>query len=71
MGQGDTDAIDSNGDLYINGGTINITAQSAFDYDGTGELNGGEVTVNGSKVTTLTNQMMGGGAPGGQRPGRR
>lgn len=60
MGSGDTDGIDSNGDLYINGGTIDITAQSPFDYDGTGELNGGTVTVNGSRITSLTNQMMGG-----------
>lgn len=67
MGQGDTDAIDSNGDLYINGGTVNITAQSPFDYDGTGELNGGTVIVNGSEVTQLSNQMMGGmGGPGMQ-----
>ena len=65
MGQGDTDAIDSNGNLYIGGGTINITAQSPFDYDGTGVLNGGTVYVNGSQVTTLTNQMMGGGMMGG------
>ncbi len=64
MGQGDTDAIDSNGDLIINGGTINITAQSPFDWDGTGKLNGGTVTVNGQTVTTLTSQFggqMGGG----------
>jgi len=65
MGQGDTDAIDSNGNLYIGGGTINITAQSPFDYDGTGVLNGGTIYVNGSQVTTLTNQMMGGGMMGG------
>ncbi len=70
MGQGDTDAIDSNGNLYINGGTVNITAQSPFDYDGEGKLSGGTVTVNGSQVTQLTNQMMGGmggmmGGPGG------
>ena len=63
MGQGDTDAIDSNGNLYITGGTIDITAQSPFDYDGESKLTGGTVTVNGEKVTTLTNQMMGG--PGG------
>lgn len=69
MGQGDTDAIDSNGSLTINGGTINITAQSPFDYDGEGQLNGGEVIVNGSKVEELTNQMMG-GPGGGQRGGR-
>ena len=37
MGQGDTDGIDSNGDIVINGGTIDVTANSAFDYDGKAE----------------------------------
>ena len=60
MMQGDTDALDSNGDLYINGGTLTISAQSPFDYDGIGELNGGTVIVNGQKINQLTNQMMGG-----------
>ena len=60
MGTGDTDGIDSNGDIIINGGTINVTAQSTFDYDGTGTINGGTVICNGQKVTTLPNQMMGG-----------
>ncbi|MBQ5996143.1 MAG: carbohydrate-binding domain-containing protein [Clostridia bacterium] len=76
MGQGDTDAIDSNGNITVNGGTVNITGQSAFDYDGQGTLNGGTVTVNGEKVSQLTNQFAGGmmGGPGGQggfgaRPG--
>jgi len=64
MGAGDTDAIDSNGDLTITGGTLDITAQSPFDYDGAGTLSGGEITVNGERVTELTNQMMGGGRPG-------
>jgi len=54
MAAGDTDAIDSNGDLIINGGTVNITAQSAFDFDGKAELNGGTVTVNGSAVSSIT-----------------
>ena len=65
MGQGDTDGIDSNGNIYINGGTINITANSPFDYDGEGKVNGGTVIVNGTETTTLTNQMMGGGMMGG------
>ena len=69
MGAGDTDAIDSNGNLTINGGTINITAQSPFDFDGTGSLNGGTVTVNGQKITQLTNQMMGGQMGGGAMGG--
>lgn len=60
MGMGDTDAVDSNGDLYINGGTLTISAQSPFDYDGIGELNGGTVIVNGQEINQLTNQMMGG-----------
>ncbi len=63
MGAGDTDAIDSNGDIAITGGTINITAQSAFDYDGKAELLGGEVYVNGEKISEITNQF-GGGMPG-------
>ena len=67
MGQGDTDALDVNGNLYINGGKINITAQSPFDYDKEGKLNGGEVVVNGEKVTELTKQMMGGGMMGRQQ----
>lgn len=64
MGQGDTDAVDSNGSIVINGGTLNITAQSAFDYETEGKINGGEVTVNGEKITEITNQF-GGGMPGG------
>ena len=66
MGAGDTDAIDSNGDLAITGGTLTITAQSPFDFDGTGTLTGGTITVNGEQVTELTNQMMGGGGRGGR-----
>ena len=69
MGQGDTDALDSNGALTITGGTINITAQSPFDYDGTGTLSGGTIIVNGQEVTQLSNQMMGGGMMGGQMGG--
>ena len=61
MGQGDRDGIDSNGNLYINGGTINVTAQSPFDYDGKAEYNGGTLIVNGEETNSITNQMMGGG----------
>ena len=64
MGAGDTDAIDSNGNLYVNGGTVTITAQSPFDYDGEGKYTGGTMIINGEETTTITNQMMGG--PGGQ-----
>ena len=69
MGQGDTDGIDSNGNIFINGGEISITGQSACDYDGTAELNGGTLTVNGQQVTTIPNQMMGGGMGRGMMAG--
>ena len=65
MGQGDTDGIDSNGNLYINGGTIDITGNSPFDYDGTAQYKGGTIYVNGTETNTITNQMMGGGMKGG------
>ena len=60
MGSGDTDGIDSNGNLYINGGIIDITANSPFDYDGEAKYNGGTIIVNGTETNTITNQMMGG-----------
>ncbi len=76
MASGDTDAFDSNGNIYINGGTIDITATSAFDPAGEAQLNGGTVTVNGEIITEIIPTQMGGmgGAPGGGggggRPGR-
>ena len=70
MGQGDTDGIDANGNIYVNGGTVNVTGQSTFDYDGVGKLNGGTVIVNGQKVTSLPQSMQGGrGGFGGGRGG--
>ena len=66
MGSGDTDAVDSNGNLVITGGTLDITAQSPFDYDGTCEKTGGTLIVNGTETDTISNQMMGGhGGKGG------
>ena len=67
MAQGDTDAIDVNGNLVISGGQIDITAQSAFDFDGTVSFTGGTVTVNGTQLSEITNSMMGGGMGGGMR----
>lgn len=58
MAQGDTDAIDSNGDLIITGGTFNINATSAFDYDGNGDYSGGTIIVNGEQVNELSQSMM-------------
>lgn len=76
MGAGDTDGIDANGNIVINGGTVSVSAASPFDYDGTGVINGGTVIVNGQQVSSLSNQMMGGmggmgGMPGGPGMGRR
>lgn len=65
MGQGDTDAIDANGNIYVTGGEITITAQSAFDFDGKASHTGGTITVNGEQIDEITTQMMGG--PGGER----
>ena len=72
MGQGDTDAVDANGYIYVNGGTLDITGQSAFDYDMGAQYNGGTIIVNGTVTNTITNQMMGGmggmmGGMGGRR----
>lgn len=73
MGQGDTDAIDSNGSIYVNGGTLDLYAQSPFDYDAYAEYNGGTILVNGNEINAIQNQMMGGmggmGGHGGGQPG--
>ena len=68
MSSGDTDGIDCNGYLYINGGTIDVTGTSSFDYDGAGQYNGGTIIVNGQQLSALPNQMgMGGfGGRGGR-----
>ncbi len=65
MGQGDTDAVDVNGDIIVNGGTINVTAPtSSFDYDGKAEFNGGTIIINGEEVSEIPQSMMGGGHGG-------
>ena len=55
---------------YIGGGTVDITCQSPFDYDGNAEYTGGTLIVNGTETNEITNQMMGGGM-GGMRGGMR
>ena len=69
MGAGDTDGIDSNGNIVVNGGTINVTGQSSFDCDGSAQYNGGTIIVNGQQVNSIPNQM-GGGMGGGMGSGR-
>ena len=59
MGGGDTDGIDSNGNLYVNGGVISVTGNSTFDYDGTASYTGGTIYVNGQQASSIPNQMMG------------
>ena len=71
MGSGDTDGIDSNGDIYVNGGTINVTGNSTFDYDGKAEHNGGTIIINGQETDTIPNQFMGGGRNGWWHNARR
>ena len=53
MADGDTDGIDSNGDLIVSGGTINVTGSSTFDYDGTATFTGGTIIVNGTQVDAI------------------
>ena len=72
MGQGDTDGVDANGNIIINGGTIDVyTSGSSFDYDGTAEYNGGTILINGSQVDSIPQSMMGGGGPGGMKGNMR
>lgn len=67
MGAGDTDGIDSNGNIYINGGTTRINGQFTVDYDGEAVKNGGTLILNGEETDTIPNQFMGG--PGGMGEG--
>ena len=71
VGQEDTDAIDSNGSITVNGGTIIITCSGpGFDYDGTAAYNGGTIIINGQRVNSIPQSMMdSGGMGGGQTPG--
>ena len=75
MASGDTDAIDSNGNVKVSGGTIDITCPTqgtaeSFDYDGTATYTGGTITVNGEQLSEIpTPMMMGGGGFGGQQGG--
>ena len=66
MGRGDTDGIDANGNLYINGGVISVNGTSSFDCDGTVSFTGGTVYINGQQTASIPNQMMGGGMGGGR-----
>lgn len=62
------DCVDSNGDLTLNGGTLQLTCNgsgnTALDCDGTYANNGGEITTNDGSETNPG--QMGGGKGGGQ-----
>ena len=65
VGQGETDPIDSNGNITVTGGTIKLIGQSGFDFDGTATYTGGDIYLNGEKQTDIVNSMPGGGGPNG------
>ena len=71
VGDGDTDGVDSNGNIIVNGGTIDVTGKmSTFDYEYSAEFNGGTIIANGEEVDEIPQSMMGGpgggfGGPGG------
>lgn len=58
VGEGVTDCIDSNGNITVTGGTIQLVGQSGFDFDGTAVYTGGEITINGEKQSEIKNSMM-------------
>ena len=68
VGSGDTDGIDSNGDIFVTGGMVKVTNPSigsgpatAFDYNGTAEYTGGTIIINGETVSEIPAEQMGGG----------
>lgn len=65
-GPGDTDCIDANGTIIVNGGIIDLTGNSTFDSDRGSTYNGGTIIINGTQVDSIPASMMGGpGGPGG------
>lgn len=68
VASGDTDGIDSNGDIIISGGTVRVTnpgigsgPATAFDYTGTAEFTGGTIYINGEQVSEIPVESMGSG----------
>lgn len=61
----DGDSLDSNGDIVINGGTLNLTCSgngnTAIDTDGSYTNNGGTVTTNDGSENGTDNMGPGGG----------
>ena len=53
----DTDTIDSNADLIITGGTIEISG-SGIDYDRDLVFSGGTIRIDGKEVQNIPNQSI-------------
>jgi len=71
MSQGDTDALDSNGALYVNGGNLNLNGQFIFDFDTEAVHNGGTIIANGEEIDEIEDSMEGMmGAFGGKGNGK-
>lgn len=69
MNGSDVDCIDANGNIIVSGGTINVTypvqgPSESFDYDGTAAYTGGTIIINGTQVSAIPQNMMGGGMGG-------
>lgn len=58
MGPGDTDGLDANGRIIVNGGTIDITGQSTFDADQGTTYNGGTIIINGVETNAIPSSTM-------------
>ena len=59
-GPGDTDCLDSNGTITVNGGSLDLSGTSTFDADRGAVYNGGTIKINGTVVNSIPTQMMGG-----------
>ena len=53
MASDDADGVDSNGDILIRGGVIDVTGGSSFDCDGTATYTGGAIIVNGQQLDSI------------------
>ena len=49
----EADGIDSNGDIIIRSGTVDITSERPFDCKGKAEYTGGTILINGEKVRSI------------------
>ena len=55
MGKTTTNIIEP---ITVNGGTIKMTGQSGFDFDGTAIYTCGEIYLNGEKQTEIVNSFI-------------